>query len=591
MSSSVYRIFASILATRLSGYMHDGPVAARLEDAQFGFRKELSTEQAHLVLVTACEAALASGKELALVRLDISKAYDRVDRNILWDALRQDMYPPTFIYLLQEMYREVPYVVKVNGERSCSFIPDEGLPQGDSTSPPEFNTYSKRIIRAIERECAHIGITFNVIPAVTITNVTFADDITGTIQSNRVADFLRVVERVLTEHKLSLSRAKCKVLLISSQPRQVQTTGGLPVVPVIKILGLKYDSAATQFINVQDRKERGKSKVILHISRLSRSGCLHDIDISRLMSVTDIGPILLYGACIWGHTGIKHLVPMQHELQKVYNILPRSTLKVPHSTAHWIGTMICGLTPIQDQIIQSFAKFWNRTLPMMQTNTLIDASLKQQLTMHTAQNPCWMSNWIKALNLVVPAMGLEHVITTLQPIDLHTLDSTLAATHKTYLDACGDPFTAGYCPHRKTALVHRMLGVGREWGKIPRLLRIRVPDRSTKITWHKFLSSWAKVPSQDLVLLNTMLYHQRLCQRCPRQHIGSEQHVLLHCTHTAQVRTNFGTRLQWHNSLTTFLESNQTSRALPEFVFECLSVYNPRHVNNPAGGQGGEESD
>ena len=124
-----------------------------------------------------------------------------------------------------------PYVVKVNGENSMSFVPDEGLPQGDSTSPPQFNIYSKHIIQTIERECAAIGIRFTVVPGKTVTNVTFADDITGTVQANRVAYFLRVVEMVLAQYQLTLSRAKCKVLLISGNSPAQRTVAGLPIVP------------------------------------------------------------------------------------------------------------------------------------------------------------------------------------------------------------------------------------------------------------------------------------------------------------------------------------------------------------------------
>ena len=102
------RVFASIIASRLSSYLHEGPVVARLQDAQFGFRKEMSTEQAHLVLLTCAETALAGNEPLALVRLDISKAYDRVSRELLWQVLAEDQYPQSFIALKKEMYMEVP---------------------------------------------------------------------------------------------------------------------------------------------------------------------------------------------------------------------------------------------------------------------------------------------------------------------------------------------------------------------------------------------------------------------------------------------------------------------------------------------------
>ena len=69
-------------------------------DAQFGFRRRLSIDHAHLVLRTCCDLALAIGEPIALVKLDVSKAYARVDRAVLWGVMNMMQYPQGFIGLI-----------------------------------------------------------------------------------------------------------------------------------------------------------------------------------------------------------------------------------------------------------------------------------------------------------------------------------------------------------------------------------------------------------------------------------------------------------------------------------------------------------
>jgi hypothetical protein len=74
----------------------------------------------------------------AAIKLDMSKAYDRVEWNFLRDMTMKLSFDEQWIKLIMECVTLVRYQVKVNGDLSESFLPQRGLRQGDHLSPYMF---------------------------------------------------------------------------------------------------------------------------------------------------------------------------------------------------------------------------------------------------------------------------------------------------------------------------------------------------------------------------------------------------------------------------------------------------------------------
>jgi hypothetical protein len=73
--------------------------------------------------------------------LDIKAAYDTVDRNIIWKALRQSGIPVPLLGLLQNLFDDVLISVLIGNHASTSFSPVTGALQGSVLSPLLYSIY------------------------------------------------------------------------------------------------------------------------------------------------------------------------------------------------------------------------------------------------------------------------------------------------------------------------------------------------------------------------------------------------------------------------------------------------------------------
>ncbi|XP_021736238.1 uncharacterized protein LOC110702800 [Chenopodium quinoa] len=71
----------------------------------------------------------------AALKLDMNKAYDRVNWEFLWDVLKAFGFPPYWIQLIKQCVSTVSYQILINGKPSSVLRPACGLRQGDLLSP------------------------------------------------------------------------------------------------------------------------------------------------------------------------------------------------------------------------------------------------------------------------------------------------------------------------------------------------------------------------------------------------------------------------------------------------------------------------
>ena len=129
----VYKILAKALANRLQRVLDKC-----ISEEQLGFVAGRSITDNVLVaseIIHCLKCKTRNNKGEAALKIDISKAYDRVDWNYLFSILGKMGFNLVWINWMRMCVTNVKYHILVNDERVGPNIPGIGLRQGDPLSP------------------------------------------------------------------------------------------------------------------------------------------------------------------------------------------------------------------------------------------------------------------------------------------------------------------------------------------------------------------------------------------------------------------------------------------------------------------------
>ena len=112
------------------------------------------------------------------LKLDVSKAYDRMEWPFLQGVMQRLSFPETWIERVMSCVTTTSFFVLVNGRPFGNVLPSKGIRQGDPLSPYLFLLCTKGFTSLLDR--AEIGRTLHGVSisrnAPKITNLLFADD-------------------------------------------------------------------------------------------------------------------------------------------------------------------------------------------------------------------------------------------------------------------------------------------------------------------------------------------------------------------------------------------------------------------------------
>lgn len=139
-------------------------------------------------------------KDMTSLKIDLSKAYDRVEWPYLKEIMLRLGFDVSWVELIMRCISSASYSILINGEQKGNFLPSRGLRQGDPLSPYLFLLVVEGLsllIKEANRKGIRTGITCSNGPL--ISHLLFVDNSLVFCKSNKqelvsLKDLLKIYE-------------------------------------------------------------------------------------------------------------------------------------------------------------------------------------------------------------------------------------------------------------------------------------------------------------------------------------------------------------------------------------------------------------
>ena len=142
-------MYCSILNHRLSHWIESNNI---LCDEQNSFRPGRCTIDHVGSLTSIIETRMKKKSDTFVAFIDLSKAYDCINRQLLWFKLSRLGISDQFIHVLKSLYNKVQCTAKINGFLTEWFNVSVGLKQGCILSPVLFNAFMDDLVQMIREQ-------------------------------------------------------------------------------------------------------------------------------------------------------------------------------------------------------------------------------------------------------------------------------------------------------------------------------------------------------------------------------------------------------------------------------------------------------
>ena len=402
--SVLAKIFSMVLGARMNKWAEEEGHRA---SGQFGFREGMGPVQAAFVLRHAIELHTQQKKPLYCAFVDFRKAYDSVDRNLLWKSLIGLGVSDELLGTLQSMYASVAMRVRLGGRLSKEFLAHTGVMQGDPMSPLLFGLFIDRIESFfIDR----IGEEAGCKVADSICRLLlFADDL---VLMGGTPEELTCILELLSEfciiHRLTVNVAKSEVVIFN-RPAGLEVEHKwkyqgqeLPVVSEFSYLGILFrESSSFSGANAAFRQQMVKAEACLH-GMFRRCATLHLHHVATVSHLYDVlvRSVQDYGCEIWAPGMLSKVkgLKMDGEHERILKMFMRRALGVRDATSNEILLAELGRRPTWSKWMNQCVKFWNSCIDRPH-NDLCHRALRENvgLAIDRRSRNCWAYEFLTCM--------------------------------------------------------------------------------------------------------------------------------------------------------------------------------------------------
>jgi hypothetical protein len=303
------KVFEKVLNAQLTRVI-DGEF---IDDNQYGFRQGHSTEDAVIKFVDIIERELSDKKHVVSVFIDVSKAFDSCDHEILLKKIGRTGLNENGINLMADYLKNRKQIIMVKGKNGGSFVINIGVGQGTILGPTLFKIYIMDL---------HLHTD--------LFSVKFADDSTfvgsGKTKDeteSKVNEELLKIGKWFKDNKLVLHPGKSRYLVHSRDKLielKLNTTNILRAgyglqEESVKMLGVEIDENIDWKCQVNAVKKKiGKGNYLLW-----RHGKRIGTEIAKTIYESFVRCHLLYCLNAWG--GVKPVIrkPLDQTIKRIWS--------------------------------------------------------------------------------------------------------------------------------------------------------------------------------------------------------------------------------------------------------------------------------
>lgn len=142
------KVLAKVMLQRLVNNITE----SMLPESQCGFRKNRSTVDMIFTARQLQEKCREQYEDLFMAFVDLSKAFDTVQRELLWDVLLRFGCPNKFVNILRQFHDGMTARVTIGGQESAPFPVHTGVRQGCVLAPVLFNIFLLCVTQLLHKE-------------------------------------------------------------------------------------------------------------------------------------------------------------------------------------------------------------------------------------------------------------------------------------------------------------------------------------------------------------------------------------------------------------------------------------------------------
>lgn len=614
------KLYALVINARLTTWLETRGLRAQ---GQAGFRQGRSTVDNCFILRALAERARARGVKLYCCAVDFEKAFDSVDRELLWAALCRAGIGGCMLGTVQAMYADVPVCVRSAEGLSGCFQSVLGVKQGCPLSPLLFGIF-------LDDWEGHLQSTLGSAAALpslaghTIPPLLFADDmfLIATSAAGLQAQ-LHCLQGYCNAKKLTVNSAKTQVMILRPGGRGSKRVAAdecftyaeqpLETVASTKYLGLTFAqlSKARGFAGCADVLAGAGRQAMFAMRRRAFELGANSVEQQCMLFDTFVTPILSYGCEVWG----PDLLMRQDcsSVERVHRWFCRRVQGLPQQATSAVSLAELGRQPLSIRWVRQLVRFWNRLQACMaEPDSLLGWALADNLALLREGSDlatgwsCWCRLWQQFLQSAPTVSG---TFVWLAKLDEQAVTQRAAAAYAQQAAAPAvtplhePPQPAAVPQHHPTAApsastspsppapapavpfppaptnkfayyLHCIRGDLPLSIPAPHLLEPHIPPA------HRFALCRFRTSCHDLRIERERYlpeairapFHERTCLCCASPALEDETHMVFHCPLYDHLRFEyadlFSTDLP--PSLPCFLSQNQTRVAA--FIHACQIV-------------------